>query len=116
MWIGLSEFFRNQYLLKSLWVNHYNNLGLTFPIDPVNGAVWVIWSLALAVAIFYLSKKFTLWQTTFLTWFTANGMMWLVLGNLAVLPHKLVLYSLPLSILETFVATWIVKRFQLHAK
>jgi heme-degrading monooxygenase HmoA len=116
VWIGVSEFFRNQFLLKSLWVNHYDNLGLTFPSDPVTGAVWGIWSLMLSVAIFYLSKKFTLWQTTFLSWFTAIAMMWLVLGNLNVLPHRLMLYSLPFSILETFVATWIVKRFQHHSK
>jgi len=112
VWIGLSEFFRNQYLLKTLWVNHFDKLGLTFPSDRITGAAWGIWALMLAIAIFYLSKKFTLWQTTFLSWFTAIGMMWLVLGNLAVLPHKLALFSLPFSILETFIATWIVKRFQ----
>jgi hypothetical protein len=37
-------------------------------------------------------------------------MMWLVLGNLAVLPHMLVLYALPLSLLESFIATLIVKK------
>jgi hypothetical protein len=37
-------------------------------------------------------------------------MMWLVLGNLAVLPHMLLLYALPLSLLETFIATLIIKK------
>jgi hypothetical protein len=110
-WIGISEFARNQFLFKSLWVSHFEKLGLIFPTDPITGAAWGVWSLMLAISIFLLARKFTLWQTTLLSWFMAFAMMWLVLGNLVVLPHLLVLYALPFSILETFVATWIIKRF-----
>jgi len=31
IWISISEFVRNELLLKSLWTNHYKELGLTFP-------------------------------------------------------------------------------------
>jgi hypothetical protein len=112
VWVSISEFVRNQILLKSLWSKHYNELGLTFPTDPVTGVGWGIWSLMFAIAVFFIARKFTLWETTFLSWFVAFAMMWLVLGNLAVLPHMLVIYALPLSIFEAFVAAWIIKKFQ----
>lgn len=112
LWISVSEFVRNEILLKSLWTRHYKELGLTFPTDPITGAAWGIWSLMFAVAVFIIARKFTLWETTFLSWFVAFAMMWLVLGNLAVLPHMLVLYALPLSLLESFIVSWIMKKFQ----
>jgi hypothetical protein len=110
VWISISEFVRNEILLKSLWIKHYKELGLTFPSAPVNGAVWGIWSLMFAIAVFIIARRFTLWGTTVLSWFVAFPMMWLVLGNLSVLPHILVLYALPLSLLESFIASLIVKK------
>jgi hypothetical protein len=111
-WISLSEFVRNEFLVKSFWTNHYRALGLTFPSAPINGALWGVWSLLFAVAIFILAKKFTLIQTTFLSWFVAFVLMWVVIGNLAVLPSGLLLYAIPLSILESFIAAWIIHSFQ----
>jgi hypothetical protein len=112
IWISISEFIRNQLLLKSFWINHYLSLGLTFPSEPFNGIVWGIWSLLFAVAILIIAKKFTLLQTTFLSWFVAFVMMWVVIGNLNVLPGGIFLfYAVPLSILESFIATLIIKTF-----
>jgi hypothetical protein len=112
VWISISEFARNEFIVKSYWTKHYENLGLSFPSEPVNGAIWGVWSLLFAVAIFIIAKKFTTVQTVFLGWFVAFAMMWVVIGNLGVLPYGLLLYAIPLSILETFVATLIVKYFQ----
>ncbi|MCX6246739.1 MAG: hypothetical protein NTW10_03305 [Bacteroidetes bacterium] len=111
-WISLSEFVRNEFLVKSFWTDHYKALGLTFPSAPINGALWGVWSLFFAVAIFILAKKFTLIQTTFLSWFVGFVLMWVVIGNLAVLPYGLLVYAIPLSILESFIAAWIIKYFQ----
>jgi hypothetical protein len=110
VWISISEFARNQILLKSYWITHYQDLGLTFPSDPVNGAVWGIWSLLFAIAIFIISRKFSLIQTTILSWFLAFLMMWVVIGNLNVLPYGLLVYAIPLSILESFIAALIIKK------
>ena len=112
VWISISEFVRNEILFKSFWIKHYQDLGLVFPADTVNGLVWGIWSLLLAIAIFIFSKRFNLIQTTFLSWYLAFIMMWLVIGNLGVLPYGLLLYAVPLSLLEVFVATWIIKKIQ----
>jgi hypothetical protein len=110
IWISVSEFVRNEFLVKSFWIKHYQDLGLAFPSESINGAVWGIWSLLFAVAIFLLARKFTLIQTTFLSWFMAFVMMWVVIGNLDVLPYGLLLYAVPLSLLETFIATLIIKK------
>jgi len=112
LWISLSEFARNEFFVKSFWISHYQGLGLTFPSAPVNGAVWGLWSLLFAVAVFIIAKKFTLVQTTFLSWLVSFVMMWVVIGNLGVLPSGMLWYSVPLSILESFVAALIVKYFQ----
>ena len=112
IWISISEFVRNEYLLKSYWTEHYGNLGMVFPSEPVNGAVWGVWSLLFASAIFFISRKFTLVQTTFLSWFMAFVMMWVVIGNMGVLPAGMLVYAIPLSLLEAFVAAWIIRKFQ----
>lgn len=109
LWISVSEFVRNEILLKSFWVEHYQSLGLVFPSEPVNGAIWGVWSLALAIAIYIISRRFPLWPTTFIAWFMAFVMMWLVIGNMDVLPLGLLWVALPLSILEVTVATIIIR-------
>ncbi len=108
LWISASEFFRNNVLLLHLWVDHYRHLGLTFPSRPVNGALWGLWSLLFAIAVFVISRRFNLLQTTLLGWLVAFPMMWVVIGNLSVLPTAILWAAVPLSLLETFVAAVIV--------
>ena len=110
VWISISEFVRNEFLVKSFWTDHYKTLGLIFPSAPVNGALWGLWSLLFAVAIFIIARRFTLVQTTFLSWFVAFLMMWVFIGNLGVLPYGLLLFGIPLSILESFIAALIIKK------
>lgn len=110
IWISLSEFVRNEFIVKSYWTGHYEKLGLVFPSEPINGAVWGIWSLCFAISIFILSKKFSLIQTTLLSWFVGFVLMWIVIWNMSVLPTGLLLFAVPLSLLETFVAGLIIRR------
>lgn len=110
IWISISEFVRNQFLLQAYWVEHYKNLGLEFPAAPINGAMWGVWSLLFAIAVFIMAKKFSLIQTTLLSWFVAFAMMWVVIGNLHVLPYGILPLAIPLSLLESFVAAFLVKK------
>jgi len=110
IWISVSEFLRNELLVKSYWTEHYKNLGLVFPSEPINGAMWGLWSLLFAIAIFIISKKFTLIQTTLLSWFVGFVLMWVVIGNLGVLPGGLLYIAVPLSLLEAFVAAFIIAK------
>lgn len=108
VWISISEFVRNEFLFKNYWTDHYQGLGLVFPSEPINGAVWGIWSLLFAMAIYMISRRFTLTQTTFLSWFTGFVLMWVVTWNMGVLPLDILWFAVPLSILEAFVASWII--------
>jgi hypothetical protein len=111
IWVSLSEFVRNEFLVKSYWLAHFEKLGIVFPSAPVNGAVWGLWSLLFAVTVFILSRKFSLLQTTLLAWFVGFAMMWVVIGNLGVLPYGLLVFAVPLSLLESFLAVLIVRKF-----
>ncbi len=111
VWISISEFVRNEFVLKSYWIEHYQKLGLNFPSEPANGAVWGVWSLCFAIAIYLIAKKFSLIETTFLAWWVGFVLMWLVIGNLNVLPYGILPVAVPLSALEAFLASYIVHRF-----
>ncbi len=108
IWISISEFFRNEFLLKAAWNNHYESLGLLFPSDQINGAIWGLWSLCYAVAIYVISRRFTLMETTALSWFIGFVLMWIVVGNMGVFPFKILYLAFPLSILEAFLASYII--------
>ena len=110
LWISISEFGRNEFLLKTYWTTHFENLGIVFPSEPINGAVWGLWSLCFAIAIFTIGKKFSLVQTTLLSWFVGFVLMWISSGNMGVLPFGLLIYAVPLSLLEAFLASYIVKK------
>jgi hypothetical protein len=112
IWISISEFVRNELLFKSLWVKQYQSLGIVFPSQPINGVIWGLWSFLFAVSIFLLTKKFTLIQTTFISWLMGFVLMWLTIGNLGVLPLGLLIFAVPLSILEAFIATLIILMFK----
>jgi len=109
-WISISEFVRNELIVKSYWTEHYTKLGLIFPSEPINGVVWGLWSLCFAIAIFIIAKKFTLLQTTFLSWFVGFVLMWIVIWNMNMLPIRLLLFAVPLSLLEAFLASYIIKK------
>lgn len=110
IWITISEFLRNQVLLKYFWTGHYGRIGLIFPSEPVNGALWVFWSLLFAISIFIMLKKFTVIQTTLLAWLTGFAMMWVVTYNLGVLPTGIFYLAVPLSFLEAVIAALILRK------
>lgn len=106
-WISISEFVRNELLFNAYWTEHYEQLGLVFPAEPINGALWGLWSLLFASAIYAISRRFTLIETTFLAWFVGFVLMWVVVGNMGVLPLGILVFAVPLSLLEAFLAAWI---------
>lgn len=111
VWISLSEFFRNQFWLNSYWTDHYANMGLVFPAEPFNGAVWGIWAMIFSICLFVIAQKFSFTETAVLGWVIGFVLMWLVIGNLGVLPLGILALAIPLSLLEVWVAVWIITRF-----
>jgi Na+-transporting NADH:ubiquinone oxidoreductase subunit NqrE len=111
IWVNASEFFRNELLFKSYWNNHYQSLGLTFPSQPINGALWGVWGFVFAGMIFMLSRRFSLMNTVIIGWVMGFVLMWIVLWNLSVLPTGLLVYAVPLSLLEVAVGAYLCKKF-----
>jgi hypothetical protein len=110
-WSVLSEFTRNELLFGRVWARHYESLGLVFPTAPIHGLVWVFWSLGFVLALHFMLKRFPLVSAALLAWFMGFVLMWLVTGNLLVLPLSLLIFAIPLSLLEVFVAAWILHKF-----
>jgi hypothetical protein len=110
IWISLSEFIRNELLFKSFWLQKYASLGLQFPSAPINNALWGIWSLFLAGVTLFLTRKIRFFESVLVLWILAFPMMWIAIGNLNVLPMRLLLYAVPLSVLEVAVAAVLCKR------
>lgn len=111
VWISLNEFVRNQFLLKAKWVDLYQSMQQTFPETPLNGAVWGIWALIFSLLIYLISRKFSLLQTTLIAWVAGFMMMWLVIGNLNVLPMDILPVAVPWSMIEALGAAWLVKKW-----
>jgi hypothetical protein len=107
IWVNASEFFRNEVLLKKYWIDHYQSLGMTFPSEPKNGMIWVVWGFIFAMAIYIISRKFNLIRATLISWFMAFVLMWIVTWNLNVLPGVTLIYAVPLSLLESFIGSYI---------
>jgi hypothetical protein len=110
IWVVLCEFLRNQFLLIEQWQSHYQGMGLAFPSQPVNGMMWMVWSLLLAGTAFAISRRFGLWQTTFLAWVMAFVMMWVVIWNLSVLPVATLPIAVPWSFVEALGAAFICRK------
>lgn len=107
IWVGMCEFVRNQFILSSVWQNHYRALGLEFPSSPVNGMMWMLWSFMFAGTAFAISRRFNLWQTTFIGWLLGWVMMWVVIWNLLVLPVGILPVAIPFSFVEALGAAFI---------
>lgn len=108
VWISLNEFVRNEYVLKPYWTEHYQSLGLSFPDAPINGAIWGFWSLLFAVAVFVISRRFAPLTTFLLSWGVGFVLMWVVVGNLGVLPMAILPFAVPWSLAEAFGAAWTI--------
>ena len=111
IWINVSETIRWMAVIESHWIERYQELNLVFPNETINMIAWMIWGFLFATAIFILSRKFNLLQTTFLSWFMAFAMMWVVVWNVGVLPTGMLWLNIPLSLLEAFVGAFICIRF-----
>jgi len=110
IWIGFSEFLRNEILFKGLWLDKYADLGLRFPSQTINNALWGVWSFLLAGIIVYLIRKLGFAGVFLVTWMLAFVMMWVVIWNLNVLPNGLLPIAIPWSLAETALAILIARK------
>ena len=107
IWLNISGTIRWIYLIEPYWHEKYIYLNLEFPAEPINNIIWMIWGLMFAIVIFILSKKFSLIQTTLLSWFMVYVMMWIVVWNVGVLPTRMLWINIPLSFIDAYVGALI---------
>jgi hypothetical protein len=112
VWINLAETVRWMAYTKPRFDALYHSRGLELPSGPVNNILWLIWGAAIAYIVYMLARKFTLLQTTLLTWLGAFVLVWIALWNSAVLPPEILPVVAPLSLVTVFVAALIARRLQ----
>lgn len=109
-WINLSEFLRNEFLFKQHWIDHYETLGLVFPSAAINGALWGLWGFLFAGCIVAVRRRASCMETIGLCWMMGFVLMWIVIGNLSVLPFGLLPVAIPWSLAEVALAVVIAQR------
>lgn len=107
-WVSINEFLRNQLLFGSVWQEHYKSLGLEFPTKTLNGVVWGIWALIFTVMLYVLLNVYSRKRAAAIGWVMGFVLMWITIGNLLVLPGRLLFIAVPWSILETYGACWVM--------
>jgi len=110
LWINISITIGWMLILEGYWVEKFQSLNLVFPTELINNITWMIWGFMLATIIFVISKKFTVFQTTFLAWFVAFVMMWTIVWNIGVLPTGMLLFNIPFTLIVTYIGALICKK------
>jgi hypothetical protein len=110
VWMNLSEFVRNEFVIKHVWVKGFEEIGLSFPSAPINGVVWVIWTFIFCAVLTVLNMKFNALKSTVICWVTGFGLLWIAMWNIGILPKGLLYWAVPWSFVEVYVAAFICNR------
>jgi hypothetical protein len=112
VWINISETVRWVLFSKPKFDAVFQDHGQVMPDQPINNILWMVWGVIIACVVYFLSAKFTVIQTTFITWCAVCVTVWIVMWNLAVLPPGLLLVAVPLSLFEIYIAALIAQKLQ----
>jgi hypothetical protein len=112
VWINLSESVRWILYSKPKFDALFRSMGREVPSQPINNILWIIWGFIIAFLVFILSRKFTVVQTTLITWLAVFVTVWIALWNSAVFPLEMLPVVVPLSLLNIFIAALIAKKLQ----
>ena len=110
VWMNLSEFIRNELLLKDTWIDGFRDIGLSFPSEPLNGAVWALWAFIFVAILTLVSTKFDVISSTIISWSLGFVLLWVAVWNMGVLPSGLLYWAVPWSFVEVYVAAFIISR------
>lgn len=108
IWIAISSFLRDEVILKNAWYEFFqsNNLLLS-----EREYLWVLWAIMYAILIRFLSRKFSFWKTTLITWTISISLTLILKADMHGIPLYILIESLPLSFIESIVAVYIYKLF-----
>ena len=104
IWINVSEFVRNELVIKKLWVEGFQKMGLIFPTSPINSVVWGLWAFLFAAILMKLCTKFNTLHSALIAWSTGFVFFWLATMNMGVLPSGILYWAIPWSFVEVYIA------------
>jgi hypothetical protein len=110
VWMNINEFIRNELVVKHLWVEGFNEIGLSFPSSPINGAVWGLWAFIFIAILSWLCTKFSVLISSLIAWFTGFVLLWIAIWNMGVLPKNIIYWAIPWSFFEVYVAALICSK------
>lgn len=110
MWMNVSEFIRNELIIKQVWVAGFENIGLSFPSAPMNGAIWGLWAFIFVAFLTWLITKFDILKSTIISWTFGFVLLWIAMRNMGILPKGLLIWAIPWSFIEVYIAAFISKR------
>lgn len=114
IWMNVSEFIRNELLIKHIWVNGFSRIGLPFPSEPVNGVIWGLWAFIFVAVLAWLTTKFDVLKSTIISWVLGFVLLWIAMWNMGILPAGLLYWAVPWSFGEVYVAAFICRRFTVN--
>lgn len=106
----VSEIIRNELLIKHLWVNGFKEIGLSFPSNPINGAIWGVWAFIFVSILAWLTTKFDALKSTVISWVMGFVLLWIAMWNMGVMPGELLFWAVPWSLIEVYIAAVICVR------
>ena len=110
IWMNISEFVRNEWVLQDLWQEGFGAIGLSFPSAPVNGAIWGLWTFLFVSLLSLVCTRFTVLQSILISWCYGFVLLWLAMWNMAVLPVGILWLAVPWSLAEVSVAAYICQK------
>lgn len=111
IWMNVSEFVRNELILKKYWIDGFQNIGLIFPSAPINGIIWGLWALIFVICLTWLITKFSVLKSTIISWILGFTLLWIAMWNMNILPAGILYLAIPWSFIEVFLASLIIQFF-----
>lgn len=116
VWISLAEFIRTEFFTGTGTSFAYDSGLHHLYADRYSGNAIGFWALVISLLMFLFSRKFNLWITTFTGWLAGFILMWAIMRNAGDIEGSSLAFIVPLSLLETMFAAWIIFRISRPGK
>lgn len=116
IWVNLSEVFRYFIIVMPTMRRDLAEIPDVAPMDLLVFSIWGIWDTVLTASIVfitwlcnhvYVENTRSILVSGMVCWVMFFLLFWIGMVNMNLASPELLLFTLPLSMLETFVAAWI---------